>query len=104
MIARPFFTPFLKVLLYDENHQQISESPMNTKAATDNRNFWFRISSEIEIPNNTKKIEIIFYNPDQRKAAFKIDQLLGRPLHSLFVQEDLNLKKRMYNNHLIDLK
>ncbi|MCC6447920.1 MAG: hypothetical protein IT215_04465, partial [Chitinophagaceae bacterium] len=61
-----FFTPFLKVLLYDENHQQISESPMNTKAATDNRNFWFRISSEIEIPNNTKKIEIIFYNPDQR--------------------------------------
>lgn len=102
-VSQDYRMPHCIILQYDSTGNEIGNLMVHAQHSVDNRGFWFRIATEIDLDKRVKNITILYRN-NADHAATSIDEFLFKPLHQFVVQEDTHAALRLYNNHLISLK
>lgn len=95
--------PYCSITMYDSVCNIIANKDAHAQNATDNQGYWFRISSELDLDSNVRKIRCVLHNIEDRPASM-IDEFLLKPLSTFTVKQDRDRNYRMYQNHLIKLK
>jgi hypothetical protein len=89
--------------MYDSVGNIISNKDAHAQNATDNQGYWFRISSELDLDSNVRKIRCVLHNIEDRPASM-VDEFLLKPVNTFLMKQDKEHHYRMYQNHLIKLK